>query len=45
MSDFKIKIKNFKNSIKKNGVKTEIRRFNNFIKYKKTVPNEYKEWN
>ena len=44
MSDFKIKIKNFKNSLKKNGVKTEIRRFNNFIKYKKTVPNEYKEW-
>ena len=44
MNDVKIKIKNFKNSLKKNGLKTEIRRFNNFIKYKKTVPNEYAEW-
>lgn len=44
MSDFKIKIKNFKNSLRRNGIKTELRRFKNYIKYKKTVPNEFEEW-
>lgn len=44
MSDFKIKIKNFQNSLKRNGIKTELRRFKNYIKYKQTVPNEYEEW-
>lgn len=44
MGDLKIKIKNFQNSLKRNGIKTEIRRINNYIKYRKTVPDEYAEW-
>ena len=44
MNNLKIKLKNFKNSLKENGIKTEFRRLSNYIKYKKTVPNEYKEW-
>ncbi len=44
MSDLKIKIKNLQNSLKRNGLKTELRRLNNYIKYKKTVPDEFVEW-
>ena len=44
MKNMKIKIKNFQKSLKKNGIKTEIRRLKNYIKYRKTVPNEYEEW-
>lgn len=44
MNNLKIKFKNFKNSLKRNGIKTEIRRIKNYIKYKKTVPDEYAEW-
>ena len=44
MSNLKLKIKNFRNSLKKNGVKTEIRRLTNFIKYRKTVVDSYTEW-
>ena len=44
MSTIKEKAKNFKQSIKQNGVKTEIRRIKNYIKYKKTVLDEYDEW-
>lgn len=44
MSNLKLKIKNFRNSLKRNGIKTETRRIINLIKYKKTVPNDYEEW-
>lgn len=44
MSNLKLKIKNFRNSLKKNGIKTEIRRLTNFIKYRKTVVDSYNEW-
>ena len=44
MSNLKMKLNNFNNSLKKNGIKTEIRRAFNYLKYKKTVPNEYEEW-
>ena len=44
MGNLKLKIKNFRNSLKKNGVKTEIRRLTNFIKYRKTVVDSYAEW-
>lgn len=44
MSDLKNKAKNFKNSIVQNGMKTEIRRIQNYIKHKKTVLDEYEEW-
>ncbi len=44
MKQLKSKIKNFKNSFKRNGIKTEIRRMRNYIKNKRTVPDEYKEW-
>lgn len=44
MSNLKLKIKNFRNSLRKNGVKTEIRRLTNFIKYRKTVIDPYAEW-
>ena len=44
MSDLKIKIKNFINSFRQNGLHTEMRRVFNYIKYKKTVLNEYEEW-
>lgn len=35
---------NFKQNIKQNGLKTEIRRFKNYVKYKKTVLDDYEEW-
>lgn len=38
------KARNFKQNIKQNGLKTEIRRFKNYIKYKKTVLDDYEEW-
>jgi len=44
MSNLKMKLKNFQNSLKRNGIKAELRRINNYIKYRKTVPDEYKEW-
>ena len=44
MQDFKVKLQNFKMSLRRNGRKAEIRRLKNYIKYKKTVPDEYKEW-
>ena len=44
MRNIKTKIKNFRNSLKRNGIKTEIRRINNFIKYRKTVLDPYAEW-
>ena len=44
MSNLKLKIKNFRNSLRKNGIKTEIRRLTNFIKYRKTVVDSYTEW-
>ena len=44
MKDIKIKAKNFRQSIKQNGIKAEIRRIKNYIKYKKTVLDEYEEW-
>ena len=44
MSDLKLKIKNFVNSFRQNGLNTEIRRIFNYVKYKKTVLDEYEEW-
>lgn len=44
MGKFKEKFNNFKESIRQNGIKTEIRRLKNYIKYKKTVFDEYEEW-
>ena len=44
MGNIKTKIKNFRNSLKRNGIKTEIRRINNFVKYRKTVLDPYAEW-
>lgn len=44
MGNLKLKIKNFRNSLRKNGIKTEIRRLTNFIKYRKTVVDSYTEW-
>lgn len=44
MSNLKIKIQNFRNSLKRNGLKTELRRLKNYIKYKKTVIDEYAEF-
>lgn len=44
MSDLKIKAKNLKNSLQRNGIKTEIRRGVNFVKYKKPVLDGYIEW-
>lgn len=44
MSDFKIKISNFRNSLKRNGINTEFRRLKNYIKYRKTVLDDFKEW-
>ena len=44
MSSLNAKYKNFKHSIKQNGIKTELRRIKNYIKYKKTVLDEYEEW-
>ena len=40
----KEKIKNFCHSLKRNGWKTEIRRIMNYIRFRKTVPDSYKEW-
>ena len=40
----KEKIKNFCYSLKRNGWKTEIRRMINYIRFHKTVPNAYQEW-
>lgn len=40
----KDKIKNFINSLKQNGWKTEFRRIINYIRYHKTVPEPYEEW-
>lgn len=44
MSDLKLKIKNFINSFRQNGLNTEIRRVLNYAKYRKTVLDEYEEW-
>ena len=44
MSDLKIKAKNFQNSLKQNGIKVELRRIKNYVKYRKTVPDEFVEW-
>ena len=44
MSNIKEKARNFKQSIRQNGIKTEIRRIRNYIKYKKTVLDVYDEW-
>ena len=44
MSNLKLKVKNFINSFRQNGIKTEFRRIFNYIKYKKTVLDEYEEW-
>lgn len=44
MKDLKIKAKNFRQSIKQNGINTEIRRIKNYLKHKRTVLDEYEEW-
>lgn len=44
MSKLKEKYNNFKQSIRQNGIKTEIRRIKNYVKHKKTVLDEYEEW-
>ena len=44
MGKLKVKVKNFKNSLRQNGIKTEVRRLNNLIKTGKTVPFAYDEW-
>lgn len=44
MKNLKIKAKNFRQSIKQNGINAEIRRIKNYLKYKKTVLDEYEEW-
>jgi len=44
MSELKSKFKNFIRSLKQNGLKTEIRRVYNYVKYKKTILDEYDEW-
>lgn len=44
MSELKIKAKNFIQCMKQNGTKAEIRRIKNYIKYRKTVIDEYEEW-
>ena len=43
-NDLKGKAINFYRSTKQNGVKTEIRRIKNYLKYKKTVLDNYEEW-
>ena len=44
MNKLIIKAKNFRQSIRQNGMKTEVRRLKNYIKYRKTVLNAYEEW-
>lgn len=44
MKNLKIKAKNFRQSIKQNGINTEIRRIKNYLKHKRTVLDEYEEW-
>lgn len=44
INELKIKFANFKMSLNRNGKKAEIRRIKNYLKYKKTVPNPYEEW-
>lgn len=44
MSELKLKVKNFWNSLRQNGIGTEVRRAVNYAKYKKTVLDEYEEW-
>lgn len=44
MKNIKVKINNFILNLKRNGLNTEIRRFLCFMKYKKAVPDEFKEW-
>lgn len=44
MKELKIKAKNFTQSIKQNGINTEVRRIKNYIKHRRTVLDEYEEW-
>ena len=44
LSNLKLKAINFRNSIRQNGMKAEIRRVKNYLKHKKTVLDNYEEW-
>ncbi len=44
LRNLKIKINNFRNSVRQNGKKAEIRRIKNYLKYRKTVLDSYEEW-
>lgn len=44
LRNLKIKVNNFKNSMRQNGKKAELRRIKNYLKYKKTVIDSYEEW-
>lgn len=44
LRNLKIKINNFRNSVRQNGKKAEIRRIKNYLKHRKTVLDSYEEW-
>lgn len=44
INELKNKAMNFKRSLSQNGIEAEIRRIQNYLKYKKTVLDPYKEW-
>ena len=44
LGNLKIKINNFRNSMRQNGKRAVIRRFKSYLKNKKTVVDSYEEW-
>ena len=44
LRNLKSKFNNFRNSVRQNGKRAEIRRIKNYLKYKKTVLDSYEEW-